>query len=108
MTRYARNVDTTHAPIRDALRKAGFGVVDTSRLGDGFPDLLVHSRGRVVPIEAKTSRNRAGTVKPSQVEPSQRSFAATWRGPPIVVATSPDQAVLAVVEALTRRCGACG
>lgn len=50
MSRYARQVDTSHAPIRDALRKAGLQVIDASRVGDGFPDLLVHGRHSVCRI----------------------------------------------------------
>jgi|TARA_R110002110_G_scaffold344363_2_gene554318 hypothetical protein len=36
-----------------ALRRAGWAVHDTSRLGGGFPDLVAGRDGRVVLIEVK-------------------------------------------------------
>ena len=53
--RYAAKVDANHAEIVAALRTAGFYVCDTSRLGNGFPDLLcVNKQGLVVLLEVKT------------------------------------------------------
>lgn len=101
MSRYARRTDTTHAPIRAALRKAGLQVIDASRVGDGFPDLIVHGRQRVVLVECKQPRNKAGRVTASRVEATQTAFAASWSGGPIVMATSPERAVADVLDALT-------
>ncbi len=103
MSRYARQVDTSHALIRDALRKAGLRVIDCSRVGGGFPDLLVHARGRVILVECKTSRNRAGTVEPGRIEASQRRFLADWQGDAVLMATTPEQAVRLVLAALAGR-----
>ena len=103
MSRYARQVDTSHAPIRDALRKAGLRVIDCSRVGGGFPDLLVHARGRTLLVECKTSRNRSGTVEPRRVEPSQRRFVTDWQGDAVLMATTPEQAVSLVFAALAGR-----
>ena len=89
-----------HAPIRDGLRKAGFRVIDTSRVGGGFPDLIVHARRQVVLVECKTSRNKAGTVEPKRIEASQHAFATEWQGGAVVMATSPEQAVNLVQAAL--------
>jgi Holliday junction resolvase len=100
--RWARRIDVSHVPIRDALRKH-WPVEDTARAGSGFPDLIVHHAGRVVLVECKQARNKAGTVTESRVEASQVDFAGRWRGGPIVTATSPDQAVAAVLEALRGR-----
>ena len=36
----AAKVDYNHIDIRDWLRKCGVFVIDTHRLGDGFPDLV--------------------------------------------------------------------
>ena len=38
---YAKKTDRNHAEIRDGLRQVGYTVVDTSRFGEGFPDLIV-------------------------------------------------------------------
>lgn len=100
MSRYARRVDTSHAPIREALRKAGLHVVDTSRVGGGFPDLLIAARGRTLLLEIKSPRNRAGTVTPSRIGATQTAFARCWPGDAILMATSPDRAVAAVLGAL--------
>ena len=39
--RRAGRTDLSHRAIRDALRRVGCAVHDTSRLGGGFPDMLV-------------------------------------------------------------------
>ena len=41
MARYAKRTDANHAEIRDELRKAGYIVIDTSHIGNGYPDLTV-------------------------------------------------------------------
>ena len=41
MVRHAKRTDANHADIRDGLRKAGYTVVDTSHIGNGYPDLTV-------------------------------------------------------------------
>ena len=103
MSRYARRVDTTHAAIRDSLRRCGYRVIDCSRVGGGFPDLLIHARGRTLLVECKTSRNRAGTVEPGRIEASQRRFLADWQGDAVLMATTPEQAVRLVLAALAGR-----
>lgn len=52
MRRRAR-VDTNHAAVVQALRAAGWCVQDTSRLGGGFPDLVIAKGGRVELVEVK-------------------------------------------------------
>lgn len=99
MTRWARRIDVSHVPIRDELRKH-WPVEDMARAGSGFPDLIVHHGGRVVLVECKQARNKRGTVPDSRVEASQVDFAGRWRGGAIVTATTPEQAVAGVLEAL--------
>ena len=53
MTRWARRVDRNHGEIREGLRKMGYTVWDTSRLGGGFPDLLVWDKRRLILVEVK-------------------------------------------------------
>ena len=49
-------VDGPHAAIRDALREIGVLVCDTSRVGDGYGDLLTfHPRERYQWLEVKTN-----------------------------------------------------
>ncbi len=58
---YARKVDTTHQAIRDALRKCGMTVIDTSRLS-GFVDFVAKKGDRIFLIEAKTPQSKAGRI----------------------------------------------
>ena len=41
MARHAKRTDANHADIRDGLREAGYIVIDTSHIGNGYPDLTV-------------------------------------------------------------------
>lgn len=59
MRRKART-DRNHAEIRDVLRARGFEVIDCSRVGSGFPDLLIARHGRLDLVEVKD-----GTKPPS-------------------------------------------
>jgi len=51
--RRAARTDRNHAEIRDGLRRMGIKVIDTSRLGDGFVDIVVCHGGRVYLMEIK-------------------------------------------------------
>ncbi len=101
MSRYARRTDTTHAPIRDALRNVGATVLDMSRLGDDAPDLAVGWRGRTVFVECKSDR-KVHKRKGDGTSDGQREFARTWRGDAVIVATSPQQAIEQIIIAVTR------
>lgn len=67
--RRAARTDGPHADIRDTLRKGGWYVHDCSRLGDGFPDLLIARGGRLLLVEIKD-----GTKPPSRraLTPAER------------------------------------
>jgi hypothetical protein len=39
--RHAKRVDRNHAEVRDGLRADGYLVDDTSKIGNGFPDIAV-------------------------------------------------------------------
>jgi hypothetical protein len=73
---YARRTDRTHAVIRDTLRKLGWLVLDCSRVGGGFPDLVCIKAGRVVFAEVKD-----GAKSPSRrkLEPMQAALHAELR-----------------------------
>ena len=54
-SRRAGKVDQQHGAIRDGLRQLGYEVIDTSQIGDDFPDLLaVSKKGVIVLLEVKT------------------------------------------------------
>lgn len=73
----ARRVDANHAEIAKAFRRCGWSVADTSRLGSGFPDLVVARAGRTVLVEVKD-----GAKPPSKrkLTEDEQSFADAWHG----------------------------
>ena len=76
--RWAARVDENHTAIVKALRQIpGVTVADTSRAGEGFPDLVVGRLGRNHLIELKNP-----DVEPARrkLTPAQREFRRTWTG----------------------------
>jgi hypothetical protein len=49
----AARVDRNHGTVRDTLRKIGWLVVDCSKVGSGFPDLLAIKGTRIEFCEVK-------------------------------------------------------
>ena len=49
----ARRIDTTHRSVIDALRHAGWYVLDLSQLGRGAPDAICARAGQVRLVEIK-------------------------------------------------------
>lgn len=83
---FSRKVDSNHAEIRDALRKIpSLRVVDTSRAGNGVPDLLVFNvvNGIWAWVEIKSSGGKltVGEVK----------FREDWGGRAYLVAYTLDE-----------------
>lgn len=76
--------DTTHGPIRDRLRELEASVADTADLGDDFPDLIVGLCGSTFLVEVKGPKGKASD--------GQTEFARTWRGSPVVLLRSPEEA----------------
>lgn len=62
---YARRTDGNHAAIVQVLRKTGWYVQDTSRVGNGFPDLVCWhpATGELRLVEVKALK---GTPTPAQ------------------------------------------
>jgi hypothetical protein len=84
----AARTDANHAEIREGLRQCGRRVFDTSRLGQGFPDLLVlTASGRLVLLEVK--------MPGKGLTPDELQFFATWAPPP-----SPPQCPIQIVTTL--------
>lgn len=82
--RRAARIDGTHAEVVETLRKCGWTVHDTSRLGGGFPDVVASRAGIVRLVEIKTAK---GKLRPLQVQ-----FAS--QHPVIVVRGAEDAAAL--------------
>ena len=73
MSRYARRTDDNQPEIIAAFRACGWYVRDTSRLGEGFPDLVVYRpQNGIVLVEVKD-----GTKPPSarQLTKDESEFA---------------------------------
>ena len=56
MSKYARRRDANHSIIVRQFETLGAVVMDTSNLGDGFPDLVVCHRGQKHFVEIKTAK----------------------------------------------------
>jgi len=75
---YAKRTDKNQQEIVDALRKHGAVVVDCSKIGQGFPDLVVgYQNKHTILMEVKSSPKALHT-KP------QLAFLARWTGGPLV------------------------
>jgi len=86
---YARRIDTNHREIEAAFRSLGCTVFDTSRVGGGFPDMVVGVTGINLLVEVKD-----GARPPSErrLNAAEREFHDSWRGQVVVVETV-DQAI---------------
>jgi Holliday junction resolvase len=97
LRRYANRRDASEKPIVDLLEKTGCSVV---RL-DKPVDLLVGYRGVTHLVEVKTG----GTHYGKKLNANQSDFADGWRGSPVVVMRTADDALRILTEwgALGRR-----
>lgn len=75
MSRFARKVDSNHRTIIEAFEAMGCEITDTSRVGGGFPDLIVTLDTFVAPqahvlVEVKDGSRPPGErrLTPAQVE----------------------------------------
>jgi hypothetical protein len=62
----------------------GFSKLALDSLGKGAPDRLYGGRGHLLLVELKTGRKKP---KPNQV-----AWAQAWRGPPVYLWRTPDDA----------------
>lgn len=86
---HARRVDANHGSIVKALRKIGCHVFDSSKLGRGFPDLVVQFGFRLVLVEVKAPGGK--------LTPEQEEFHRIW-AKHCVVAESPEDAIKQVTR----------
>lgn len=91
MRRRART-DANHADVRDALRVAGWTVIDTSRAGDGFPDLVALKHGRIEFVEVKDGSKPPSErrLTAAEAQLAKRFLAA---GVAVRIVTTIDEAV---------------
>ena len=89
----AARVDENQAAIVDALRKAGCSVFVASKVGGGFPDLVVGYGGQTYLLEVK---NPNVPKADRQLTEEQSVFFCFWRGHAEVVLT-PEEALQVVI-----------
>lgn len=93
MRRFASHKDTLHRPIVNVLRMSGASV-EVIEGRAGTPDLIVGMFGQTELIEVK-SGERAARRKSATAD-AQRDWMRTWRGRPVLVVTSIDEALALV------------
>lgn len=81
-------IDANQAEIVEALRRCGASVVSLADMGGGCPDLLIGYRGVTYLAEIKTARG--------QLNELQRQWHAGWRGFPVLILRSVDDAAKAL------------
>ena len=93
--RRAAKVDANQAEIVAALRAAGCGVLDLSKVGNGCPDLLVHAP--TYPWRHYLLEVKDGKKPPSErkLTPAQEKFHERWKGW-IHFVKSPEEALDAI------------
>jgi hypothetical protein len=87
--RWRQKPDANQPDIVAALESIGCSVYDASRVGGGFPDLVVGFRGLTLLLEVKTARGR--------LRKEQQQWIDEWRGFTRVVRSSTD-AIETVLE----------
>ena len=85
--RWAQKPDANHKNIVQALEKAGCTVYDATRVGGGFPDLVVGRGKKCWLLECKTEKGKLNA--------QQREFRDWWQGH-FAVVRSPMEALKAV------------
>lgn len=96
LQRFAYQADKNQQPIVDALEAAGALVEQLDRNGDGIPDLLVGINGRLVLLEVKNPSTHKHRSPTRALRDGQRDFFRKWRGFPVFVVFTPQQALRAI------------
>ena len=94
--RRAARTDANHARVVKALLDAGAFCQSLAAVGVGCPDILVGFRGETFLIEVK---NPEAPPSDRVLTDAQKKFHRLWRGRPIAVVETPDEA-LRVIGAL--------
>jgi hypothetical protein len=85
--------DANQPQIEADLRAIGASVVDLSAVGFGCPDLLVGYRDQTYLMEIKDPSKPKGDQK---LKKGQLEFHGAWKGRPIAVIKSSDEAFAAM------------
>lgn len=96
--RFGNRIDSNQNQIVSALRAAGREVLDLSDVGRGCPDLLVSNEQDMWLMEVKNPEYiPKKPVKGSKLDrimtEKQKKFYAQWKGKPILVVSSIDEAL---------------
>jgi len=83
---YAKRVDLNHQEVVKTLRSLGATVFDASRMGQGFPDLVVGYNHQTVLVEIKSGEQKKFTQ-------AQLKFMADWKGSAVTRINDIDGAI---------------
>ena len=83
---YAKRVDLNHQEVVKTLRLLGATVFDASRMGQGFPDLVVGYNHQTVLVEIKSGEQKKFTQ-------AQLKFMADWKGSAVTRINDVDGAI---------------
>ena len=83
---YARKVDLNHTDVVKTLRSLGASVFDASKVGKGFPDIVVGYKNNTILVEIKSGENKKFT-------PTQLKFMSEWKGSSIIRINDIDGAI---------------
>lgn len=83
---YAKRVDLNHQEVVKTLRSLGASVFDASRMGQGFPDLVVGYNHQTVLVEIKSGEAKKFTQ-------AQLKFMSDWRGSSVTRINDTDGAI---------------
>ena len=92
--RYAARKDANHADVVTALRDAGASVIDTSRMGSGFPDLIIGYAGKTMLMEIKNTQTSYGK---RGLNDNQVRWRDAWLGGPYSVVDGCESAIRALL-----------
>lgn len=90
--RTAARADDNQTEIVAALRAAGCSVDDTSRLGKGFPDLVVGCCGATILMEVKNPKTGYGRKGWNE---KQGKWLSTWKGGAVAIVSDVESALRA-------------
>jgi Holliday junction resolvase len=79
-------VDLTQKPIVKALRDAGVTVTSLANIGRGCPDVLAGYQLQTFLLELKTEKH-------DKLTPDEDRFHREWRGRPVAVVRTPEEAL---------------
>jgi hypothetical protein len=92
MSKFARRTDSNHAAILAAMRRCGAWVIDTSRVGGGFPDAVVSHHGTISFVEIKDGSRSPSRRKLTLAEQLFHE-AAAYHGTPVAIVTNETEAL---------------